>query len=307
MSKKLDKLIDEICSEVEKTVGHRKYVETFLQGIDFNSVDEGIIDEDYYYASDRLDDVFYYYEESLNNDEYYERYGDIFTDKVIKLLNELKKELSKFTESKKSATKSLKESKDITIEEFISDYKNNDCFSIRDKENGHESECFWGSKKDVLDSDYRLFTVLDTDVNKETDDTILYIDLEENAWVESKKSATKSIVEEYDPTDDIINNGNSVGMDYETFLKFAEKQDYKFNVTDATFYFGINSNIKIEGRVCSCIPSEDGILIIDNHSSIEIPRKDIDEVSGVSLNSKNVLRMDVFTKDGDALTVWWEL
>ena len=98
-------------------------------------------------------------------------------------------------ESKKSARKSIKESKDITIEEFISDYKNNDCFSIRDKENGHESECFWGSKKDVLDSDYRLFTVLDTDVNKETDDTILYIDLEENAWVESKKSARKSIKE----------------------------------------------------------------------------------------------------------------
>lgn len=98
-------------------------------------------------------------------------------------------------ESKTSARNSIKESKDITIEEFISNYKNNDCFSIRDKENGHESECFWGSKKDVLDSDYRLFTVLDTDVNKETDDTILYIDLEENAWVESKKSARKSIKE----------------------------------------------------------------------------------------------------------------
>lgn len=112
MSKKLDKLVDEICSEVEKTVGHRKYVETFLQGIDFSRVDEGIIDEDYEYASDGLEDVFYYYEESLNDDEYYEKYGDIFTDKVVKLLNELKKELSKFTESKKSARKSIKESAD---------------------------------------------------------------------------------------------------------------------------------------------------------------------------------------------------
>lgn len=118
-----------------------------------------------------------------------------FEDKNKLVIAEYPQTVSGFFESKESATKSIKESKDITIEEFISDYKNNDCFSIRDKENGHESECFWGSKKDVLDSDYRLFTVLDTDVNKETDDVILYIDLEENAWVESKKSARKSIEE----------------------------------------------------------------------------------------------------------------
>ena len=130
---------------------------------------------------------------------------------------------------------------------------------------------------------------------------------DEDDYYESKKYARKSLKEEYDPTDDIINKGNSVGMDYETFLNFAEKQDYRFNVTDATFHFAINNNIKIDGRECSCIPSEDGILIIDNHSSIEIPRKDIDIVEGVSLNSKNVLRMDVFTKDGHVLTVWWSL
>lgn len=146
-----------------------------------------------------------------------------------------------------------------------------------------------------------FITLLDN--NDYLEDTKLtYINLNE-----SKKFNKKSLKEEYDPTDDIINKGNSVGMDYETFLKFAEKQDYRFNVTDATFHFAINNNIKIDGRECSCIPSEDGILIIDNHSSIEIPRKDIDEVSGVSLNSKNVLRMDVFTKDGHVLTVWWRL
>lgn len=148
----------------------------------------------------------------------------------------------------------------------------------------------------------------DFDLYDEIADEIVTIVKRANGNLEeSKKSARKSIKEEYDPTDDIINKGNSVGMDYETFLEFAEKQDYKFNVTDATFYFGINSNIKIEGKECSCIPSEDGILIIDNHSSIEIPRKDIDIVEGVSLSSKNVLRMDICTKDGDVLTVWWEL
>lgn len=123
-------------------------------------------------------------------------YCDSLKD-VNLIIDELSDVVS-YQESNESARKSIKESKDITIEEFISNYKNNDCFSIRDKENGHESECFWGSKKDVLDSDYRLFTVLDTDVNKETDDTILYIDLEENAWVESKKSARKSIEESDD-------------------------------------------------------------------------------------------------------------
>ena len=153
------------------------------------------------------------------------------------------------------------------------------------------------------DGDYFVMFITLLDNNDYLENTKLtYFNLNE-----SKKSARKSLKEEYDPTDDIINKGNSVGMDYETFLKFAEKQDYRFNVTDATFYFGINGNIKIHGEECSCIPSEDGILIIDNHSSIEIPRKDIDIVEGVSLNSKNVLRMDVFTKDGDALTVWWRL
>lgn len=153
------------------------------------------------------------------------------------------------------------------------------------------------------DGNYFIMFIVLLDNNDYLEDkNIQYINLNE-----SKESARKSIKEEYDPTDDIINKGNSVGMDYETFLEFAEKQDYKFNVTDATFYFGINSNIKIEGKECSCIPSEDGILIIDNHSSIEIPRKDIDIVEGVSLSSKNVLRMDICTKDGDVLTVWWEL
>ena len=144
--------------------------------------------------------------------------------------------MNNFVESKKSATKSIKESKDITIEEFISDYKNNDCFSIRDKENGHESECFWGSKKDVLDSDYRLFTVLDTDVNKETDDTILYIDLEENAWVESKKSARKSIKESAD------DNWYKLKMLNE-MLDAMEEDEY--NIPKLGIY-GVTKNINLD-------------------------------------------------------------
>ena len=90
----LRKIINDICSEVKKTVDERKYVETFLQDIDFNAVEKGIIDKDFEYASDRLDDVFSYYEQCLEDNEYAERYGDIFTDEVVRLLNKLRKQLS---------------------------------------------------------------------------------------------------------------------------------------------------------------------------------------------------------------------
>lgn len=95
-------------------------------------------------------------------------------------------------ESKELASKSIKERK-ATVGEYVFNNKEYDYYSIRDKKSN--SECFWGNENNVLNSDYVLFTIINSDVDEESGDKILYIDLKENAWVESKKSSSKSIKE----------------------------------------------------------------------------------------------------------------
>lgn len=118
----------------------------------------------------------------------------------------------------------------------------------------------------------------------------------------------KSIKEEYDPTDDIVNKGNSVSMDYETFIKFTDGLDIRFNRKDAKIVY-LSNDIKMEfGDSVLVIPKDDILdIVVNAHSSMEIKSKFIEQVASVSLDKNNILRADFFTKEGNVLTVWWEV
>lgn len=135
----------------------------------------------------------------------------------------------------------------------------------------------------------------------------LLIELDEDI-IESKKSARKSIKEEYDPTDDIVNKGNSVSMDYETFIKFTDGLGIRFNTKDAKIVY-LSNDIKMEfGDSVLVIPKDDILdIVVNAHSSMEIKSKFIEQVASVSLDKNDILRADFFTKEGNVLTVWWEV
>lgn len=115
----------------------------------------------------------------------------------------------------------------------------------------------------------------------------------------------KKLYEDYDPTDDIINKGDSVSMDYRTFLNFTDGLGLRFNMIDAEIAYSSN-DLELEFSDPLLVNPQDGILdiIINAHSFMRIKSKSIREVMGVSLKN-NVLSADFATKEGNILTVWW--
>ena len=69
--------------------------------------------------------------------------------------------------------------------------------AIRDVDS--DSELFFGEMRDIKDCSYRNFTVLECGINsshyEDIDCLVFYIDLDEDAFVENKKYATKSLKE----------------------------------------------------------------------------------------------------------------
>ena len=121
------------------------------------------------------------------------------------------------------------------------------------------------------------------------------------------KKPKKSIKEEYDPTDNIVNKGNSVSMDYETFIKFTDGLGIRFNTKEAKIVY-LSNDIEMKfGDSVLVLPKDDILdIVVNAHSSMEIKTKFIDKVASVSLKN-DVLRADFFTKEGNVLTVWWEV
>ena len=114
----------------------------------------------------------------------------------------------------------------------------------------------------------------------------------------------KSLKESYDPTDDVFNRGLAVTMSLKDFNVMVDniginlgKHVSKFNLR--------TSDASVRGKSFTSV-SDNLIGGLGEDHSFSIKSKDIEEVRSVIFDN-NILSADFVTKEGNVLTVWWEL
>ena len=110
--------------------------------------------------------------------------------------------------------------------------------------------------------------------------------------------------ESYDPTDDVFNRGLAVTMSLKDFNVMVDniginlgKHVSKFNLR--------TSDISVRGKSFTSV-SDNLIGGLGEDHSFSIKSKDIEEVRSVIFDN-NILSADFVTKEGNVLTIWWEL
>jgi hypothetical protein len=118
------------------------------------------------------------------------------------------------------------------------------------------------------------------------------------------RESKKNLKESYDPTDDVFNRGLAVTMSLKDFNVMVDniginlgKHVSKFNLR--------TSDITVRGKSFTSV-SDNLIGGLGEDHSFSIKSKDIEEVRSVIFDN-NILSADFVTKEGNVLTVWWEL
>lgn len=118
------------------------------------------------------------------------------------------------------------------------------------------------------------------------------------------RESKNNLKESYDPTDDVFNRGLAVTMSLTDFIVMVDNRGINLSKHVSTYEFR-SSDISIRGKSSTSI-SDNLVGGLGKDNSFAIKSKDIDEVRSVIFDN-NILSADFVTKEGNVLTVWWEL
>ena len=110
--------------------------------------------------------------------------------------------------------------------------------------------------------------------------------------------------ESYDPTDDVFNRGLAVTMSLTDFIVMVDNRGINLSKHVSTYEFRTN-DISVRGKSSTSV-SDNLIGGLGEDHSFSIKSKDIEEVRSVIFDN-NILSADFVTKEGNVLTIWWEL
>ena len=111
--------------------------------------------------------------------------------------------------------------------------------------------------------------------------------------------------ESYDPTDDVFNRGLAVTMSLNDFITMVENKGIKLSKHICASELR-TSNIISFVRKGEANVNFTAVQVLDKNSGIVIESKYIEEVRSV-IFTNNTLSADFVTKEGNVLTIWWEL
>ena len=110
--------------------------------------------------------------------------------------------------------------------------------------------------------------------------------------------------ESYDPTDDVFKRGLAVTMSLTDFIIMTDNLGINLSKHVSTYEFRTN-DISVRGKSSTSV-SDNLIGGLGKDHSFSIKSKDIEEVRSVMFDN-NILSADFVTKEGNVLTIWWEL
>lgn len=110
--------------------------------------------------------------------------------------------------------------------------------------------------------------------------------------------------ESYDPTDDVFNRGLAVTMSLDDFITMVDNKGINLSKHVSTYEFRTN-DINVRGKSLTSV-SDNLVGGLGKDHSFSIKSKDIEEVRSVIFDN-NFLSADFVTKEGNVLTIWWEL
>ena len=110
--------------------------------------------------------------------------------------------------------------------------------------------------------------------------------------------------ESYDSTDDVFKRGLAVTMSLTDFIVMTDNLGINLSKHVSTYEFR-TSDFSIRGKSSTGV-SDNLVGGVGKDHSFSIKSKDIEEVRSV-IYSNDILSADFVTKEGNVLTIWWEL
>lgn len=110
--------------------------------------------------------------------------------------------------------------------------------------------------------------------------------------------------ESYDPTDDVFNRGLAVTMSLTDFIVMVDNRGINLSKRISTYEFRAN-DFSVHGKSFTSV-SDNLVGSFGKDHGFSIKSKDIEEVRSVIFDN-NILSADFVTKEGNVLTIWWEL
>lgn len=110
--------------------------------------------------------------------------------------------------------------------------------------------------------------------------------------------------ESYDPTDDVFNRGLAVTMSLTDFIAMVDNRGINLSKHASIYEFRTN-DFSVRGKSFTSV-SDNLVGSFGKDHSFSIKSKDIKDVRNVIFDN-DILSADFVTKEGNVLTIWWEL